>query len=39
MDLLEQDGIETLDELKTSIKDDLTKYREQAEKDRVNDLF
>jgi len=39
MDLLEQDGIETLDELKASIKDDLTKYREQAEEDRVNDLL
>ena len=39
VDLLEQDGIETLDELKASIKDDLTKYREQAEEDRVNDLL
>lgn len=37
--LLDREGIETLDALREDIKNTLTKQREQAEEDRVNDLL
>lgn len=37
--MLDREGIETLDALREDIKNTLTKQREQAEEDRVNDLL
>lgn len=39
VDLLDREGIDTLDALKADIKDVLTKQREEAEKDRVDNLL
>lgn len=39
VDLLDREGIETLDALKQDIKDSLTESRKNAEEDRVNDLL
>lgn len=39
VDLLDREGIETLDALKEDIKNSLTESRKHAEEDRVNDLL
>ena len=39
VDLLDREGIDTLDALKEDIKNSLTESRKQAEEDRVNDLL